>query len=525
MLSFVQRHAAKVIGMLSGFDRVRLRGTLRWLANAAGLKSYLYAIQKPWKEFKEYAQDATERIRTAGERVAEAAGRPVKYLHSSSVRKEEVAREIARADGVTQGLICVLTCVEPCISYRVSPNRETKKLDLRCERMKCLHQYFYYLDPQLGFLHLRLQTWFPFTIHVGLNGREWLARQMDAAGLRYARRDNCFAEVSDLGRAQQLLDKQVRFNWSSFLQRLTKQAHPTHRELFRDPELTYYWSIDESEWASDPGAPGFRSPEDLAELYPRLIRHGLTGLSSPDVLRFLGRKLPAHGGVHGRFQGEVTSDLKQRPEGMRIKHRLNHNSIKMYDKQGTVLRVETTINDARDMKVFRRAEGDSQAPPTWRRMRKGVADVARRAKLSQAANDRYLQSLAAVDGGESLGVLTAPLCKPVQWQGRRVRALNPLAGDDAQLLKFVSRGEFLINGFRNRDLRGLLYGPAPSDATEARRQSSAVTRRLRLLRGHGLITKVAKTHRYILTEKARTVIAALLAAQQADAAQLSQIAA
>ena len=192
MLSFVQRHAAKVIGMLSGFDRVRLRGTLRWLANAAGLKSYLYAIQKPWKEFKEYAQDATERIRTAGERVAEAAGRPVKYLHSSSVRKEEVAREIARADGVTQGLICVLTCVEPCISYRVSPNRETKKLDLRCERMKCLHQYFYYLDPQLGFLHLRLQTWFPFTIHVGLNGREWLARQMDAAGLRYARRDNCW---------------------------------------------------------------------------------------------------------------------------------------------------------------------------------------------------------------------------------------------------------------------------------------------------------------------------------------------
>lgn len=522
MLPFVQRHAAKVMGVLSGFDRVRLRGTLRWLANTAGLKSYLFAIRKPLKEFKEYAQAATEQVRAAGEKVAESAGRPVQYLNSSSLRKEDLAREIASADRITEGLICVLTSVEPCRSYRLSPNRETKKLELRCQPMKCLHQYFYYLDPQLGFMHLRLQTWFPFTIHVCLNGREWLARQMDAAGLSYLRRDNCFAEISDVPRAQRLLDQQLKFNWNSFLRRLTRQFHPTHRQLFRDPELSYYWSIDASEWASDVM---FRSQQDLADLYPRLIRHGMAGLSSPDVLRFLGRKLPAHGGVHRMFAGEVTTDLKHRPEGMRIKHRLNHNSIKMYDKQGTVLRVETTINDARDMKVFRRPEGDSRAKPKWLRMRKGVADVRRRAQISQAANERYLQSMAAVESGESLGALTAPLCQPATWKGRQVRALNPLAEEDAQLLKHVSRGEFAINGFRNRDLRGLLYAAAPSDPVEARRRSSAVTRRLRLLRGHGLITKVVRTHRYMLTDKGRTTIAALIAAQQADAAKLTQIAA
>jgi hypothetical protein len=104
------------------------------------------------------------------------------------------------------------------------------------------------------------------------------------------------------------------------------------------------------------------------------------------TLRFLGRKVPQHGGVNGHFLGEVVTDVKERPEGMRIKHRLNRNSIKMYDKQSSVLRVETTINDARDMKVFRSKEGSAQGPKSWRRLRKGIADLHRRAQVSQAAN-------------------------------------------------------------------------------------------------------------------------------------------
>ena len=522
MLSFVQRHAALVSGVLHGFDRVRLRGTLRWLASCRGLASYLFAMKVLLKDFTDDAKEATDQIRAASHQLAETAGRPLEYLNSSSISKEDRAREIARRDDVKEGLICVLTSVDPCYSYRVSRNREKKELELRCERMKCLHHYFYYLDPELGFLHLRLQTWFPFNLHVCINGREWLARQMDLAGLGYVRRDNCFTEVADVPRAQQFLDQQLRFNWSSFLHRLTQRSHPAHRVLFRDPELTHYWSIDESEWASDVM---FRSPQALAELYPRLIRHGITGLSSPDVLRFLGRKIPGHGRVHGKFAGEVVTDLKHRPEGLRVKHRLNHNSIKMYDKQGSVLRVETTINDARDMKVFRRKEGDSQGKQSWRRLRKGIADVRRRAKISQAANDRYLQSMAAVDNRASLGQVTSPLCQPTQWQGRRVRALNPLSPDDLRLLTAVNRGEFNINGFRNRDLRTLLHGTAPTDPAEARRQSAAITRRLRLLRGHGLISKVTKTHRYVVTEAGRLAIAALLAAQQADAEKLTQLAA
>jgi hypothetical protein len=145
--------------------------------------------------------------------------------------------------------------------------------------------------------------------------------------------------------------------------------------------------------------------------------------------------------------------------------------------------------------------------------------MARRAEISQAANERYLESLASVDETTPLEQLAGPLCRPVTWKGQRVRALNPLAKDDATLLQAVNRGEFLLHGFRNRDLVSLLYSSRRVPHEEQRRRSAAVTRKLRLLRAHRLIKKVPHTHRYQLTEHGRTIITALLAAQQANTSQ------
>lgn len=523
MHRFIQRHEQDVIGVLNGWDRIRFRGTLRWLANTGGMRSFLWAVQVLLKDFRSYVLAVTGQIRQATQELAARADRPLVYLASSSINKEERAREIAAADGVREGLICVLSCVERCWSYQVGRNRTSKRLELRGGPTKCLHYYFYFQDAEFGLLHLRLQTWFPLTVHVVLNGREWLARQMDAAGIGYRQRDNCFIDIADLPAAQRLLDQQSQVNWNQRLNRLLTQVHPTHASLFRHQPTPYYWSAEETEWASDVM---FRSPATLAKLYPRLLRHGLSQFGSGDVMRFLGRKTPAHGGVNGHFQGEVVSDLKTRPEGMRIKHRLDHNSIKMYDKQGSVLRVETTINDARAMKVYRAKEGASpRGKKRWRHLRKGVADLHRRGQLSQAANTRYLNALAAVEDATALGQLAEKVCRPAHWQGRRARALNPLSPGDARLLQAVQRGEFAIHGFRNRDLRGLLYGEPPTDVKELRRQSAAVTRQLRLLRAHGLIKKLPKTHRYILTKQGITTITALIAASQADTDKLSQLAA
>jgi hypothetical protein len=518
MKTFIQRFGTKILGVLHGFDRIRFRGTRRFLANVAGMMNFLWHRQVLLKDFKTFAGNLTAEVRQAAEEVAVQQGRPVEYLHNSAMRKEDWARQVAKHDGIQHGLIGVLKAVEGCWSYEVGPNRAKKKLELRGKPSKCLHYYHYFMDPEVGLTYVRLQTWFPFTVHVGMNGREWLARQMDKIGLRYRRRDNCFTWIEDWERARQLMNEQLRTDWPGLLNRLLEQANPALGIVDPSQTTPYYWSMDEGEWATDLA---FASPKTLADLAPRLFRHAWLNFDSGDVMRFLGSKAVTEQGPHGNFAGEIVSDLKRRVEGTRIKHRLNANWIKMYDKQGSVLRVETVINNTRDMKVFRTKEGDDEGDKSWQRLRKGVADIHRRAEISQSANERYLEALATVDDSRSLAELAEAVCRPGTWQGKRARALNPLAAEDGRLLEAVNRGEFAINGFRNGDLRGLLYTKPSSDDAEERRRSAAITRKLRLLRAHGLIHKIPKTHRYQLSPHGRDVINALLAARQASTAKLA----
>jgi hypothetical protein len=520
MKTFIRRFGKNILGVLHGFDRIRFRGTRRFLANVNGMLGYLWQRQILLKDFKAFAGNLTAQIRQAAEETAESQGRPVEYLRNSVMDKEAWARQVVQRDGIRQGLIGVLKSVERCWSYEVGPNRKSKKLELRGGPTKCLHYYHYFQDRNVGLVYVRLQTWFPFNVHVGMNGREWLARQMDQVGMKYCRRDNCFTWVEDWARAQQLLNKQLRTDWSALLNRLLHQANPALVNVDSHP-TPYYWSMEEGEWASDMA---FGSCATLADLAPRLFRHAWLHFQSGDVMRFLGRRGRTLGELHRRFEGEVVSDLKRRPEGMRIKHRLNHNWIKMYDKQGSVLRVETVINDPRDMKVYRPKEGDTRGEKSWQPLRKGVADIHRRADISQAANDRYVEALATVDDSRSLGELAGAVCRPVSWQGKRARALNPLATEDARLLEAVNHGEFAINGFRNRDLRRLLFTTPLQDKMEQRRRSGVVSRKLRLLRAHGLIHKVPKTHRYQLSPNGREIINALLIARQESTAKLTEAA-
>jgi len=236
------------------------------------------------------------------------------------------------------------------------------------------------------------------------------------------------------------------------------------------------------------------------------------------VLRFLGQRRPT------RCQGQVTSTLKQRPEGVRLRHSVNANSIKLYDKQSLILRVETTINDPKQFKVYRASENDPEQVLKWRPLRFGVADLWRRAQVSQAANRRYLEALASTTGKTPLYQEALGVCQSIVLKGQRYRALNPWNEKDGALLQAINRGEFRLNGLRNRDLRALLY-PKTTNAKLQHRQAAAITRRLALLRAHGILQKVSGTHRYQLTKTGQRILTALLAAQHCDVDQLTQMAA
>jgi hypothetical protein len=326
MKTFRERFGGMFTGILSGFDRLRLRGTRRLLAHVTGLKHFLWRSQVHLKEFDSYVQDLTGTLCRSVEQEAKDKGRPLTYLYSGDTDKGKLVEEVMARDGIRDGLIGVWSCVEPCSSYVIFRNKETHKLELRQRLRKCLHYYHYYQHPQFGLLHTRLQTWLPFTMQICLNGREWLARQMDAAGIGYVRRDNCFVAVDDIDAAQTLMDKQLHSNWPELLEGLASLSDPTHATLLGEVPAPYYWTVDQSEWATDIM---FRSAADLAALYPRLLRHGIDTLHSEDVMRFLGRRLTPTGKIHGSFKDQVTTDFQRRPEGTRLKHRLGANSLKI----------------------------------------------------------------------------------------------------------------------------------------------------------------------------------------------------
>jgi hypothetical protein len=516
---FVQKHQADIIGVLHGFDRLRLSGTFRALYHPPVMEKYIQKTGFLMKDFKALVLQLTGQIKAATQTIADQARRPLIYLSSSQVRKEQLVRDLAKKDKIDSGLIAILSSVEPCRTYTVGGNPQTKMLEARLGFGKCLHYYFYHFHPVFGFMHLRLQTWFPFLVHICLNGRNWLAHQMAHLGMGYEQRDNCFTWIEDVAKAQGLLDQQLDTRWAIELEKLVVEHHPTHEAICRPLGLSYYWTACESEYATDVM---FARPQRLAELYPRLVHHGIKSFGSQDVLRFLGHKPPANG--VGKFGGELNSSLKKRPEGLRIKHFVNGNSIKLYDKQGTVLRVETTINHPDQFKVWRVKENDPEQKLAWRELRRGIADLPRRAQVSHAANERYLRALAVVDEKTPLGQEAQTICQPVRKDGQSYRCLNPWSEKDARILEIVNLGEFAINGFRNRDLRARLFSSKATEQ-EQKRRVGAVTRKIRLLRAHGLIRKVSGTHRYVVSDKGRRIITALLAARQASVEELEELAA
>ena len=202
MTSFLHRFGTKILGVLSGFDRVRLRGMLPRLANTGGLYRWLEAAGILLKDFPGYAESRTKQLREVLEAKAAAAGRPVEYL-ASYTNKEALVQQRRLRDGVAPGgLVAAFSTLENCTSFDIYRNPKTHKIDLRRRPRKCLHYYFYFDDDRFGLSQVRLQTWFPFHTNVVLNGREWLARQLDKKGIGYQRRDNCFTWVENFARAQ-----------------------------------------------------------------------------------------------------------------------------------------------------------------------------------------------------------------------------------------------------------------------------------------------------------------------------------
>ena len=523
-MKLMELYQDKIVGAISGLDRIRFRGTLRWLATQSGLRTFMSHTHILLKDFSGWVNGLTGLIRDSGEKQARELGIEVRYLTSAGVDKEKLAREIAQAKGITEGSICLFSVVEPCMAPMVKGDKATQKLDVVMVPRKCVWLYHYFNDPVLGFGHTRVQSWVPFNVFICLNGRHWLERQLQKQGIGYIKDGNCFPWIEDIEAAQHLLDDQLKSHWSKMLNGLALGSCPALSQVLRPLRPDYYWSADETEWATDIM---FKSTPLLDSIYPSLLHHAMCVSDSPSVMRYFGRgHISLSGRIKGRAPREVMTDCRRFYEGLRVKHWLNRNSIKVYNKSGSILRIETTINHTRDFKVFRHPDDNLNRPASWQKMRKGVSDLHRRCKVSEQCNERYADALASAQVEEKLKEVVAPACNRIGKNGKSYRGLNPWQEQDYQLLSFLAKGEHALSGFRNKDLRRWLY-PQSEDADKQphRKYAGRTTRRIKLLRVHGLVRKVAKENRYMLTAKGQKFTCALMCASAVDIKGLTERAA
>jgi hypothetical protein len=511
MERFVKRHASRILGSISGFDRLLFRGVLRSICYVQGLDYFMANQRVGFKDFRGFVEKFSTRIKRRAEELARQAGRPFEYLPSAQASKEARVRKIQEEKPVEEGLICVLSCIEPCETFTVQRDRERQRLRLIARHSKCLHLYFYLMHRDFGLIHIRLQTWLPLTLQVCVNGREWLAREMQRERIDYEQQGNVFTQIADLPRAQGLLDRLVNLSWAPILKGWAEMVNPWLAPGARPRLRAYYWTVRQGEYASDVM---FRSSEALAEIYPALCRHAMEQFSSPQVLRFLGRR------TNTLFNGEVCSTQTRRVEGVCVKHRVEENSIKMYDKQGSVLRVETTLNNPHRFRVYRCVKRKGRPRKGWFPLRKGIVDLRRRVELSRGANTRYLQALAVVGESRPAHRILDPVSQPLKTP-RRYRPLRPISPQDSALFAVVLKGEFHLQGIRNRDLREALSPLAPNDPAQRRPAAARTTRQLRLLCAHRLIYRVGRTHDYRPTQKGQEVMNTALKFRHTDIALLA----
>lgn len=495
MKRFIHQYSKMIRGVLCCFDRIVFKGYLP-VVRPEVLERLLSQNGLRIKDFGRFVQKHSARILRHAQAMAERTGRPMIYLKGRE-RKEDLVQKMVRDEGLREGLVCILRAVEPCSSFHVVPGEGRPRLV--SSRRKCLTFYFYFLDREMGLMHVRIQSWFPLTIQICINGHELLARKLDQYGIAYRKEDNAFTWIADLRRAQRFADRLVRIRWHLRLKRFALRVNPLLGDLLKG--MDYYWVTDQAEYATDVM---FENPASLKPLYEQWLKHATLYFSAEDVLTFLGRKL------HPNFQGEVLTDSKKkRWPGARVKHRVKENWIKMYDKHGRVLRIETVINQPREFKVRRQGTRKGRTVTDWFPLPKGVGHLFRYAQIARAANGRYLDALSAVEPPARAAKVMQRLAEPVRRAKRSFRGFNPALVEDVKLFAALLRGENSIHGIRNQGLRQLLFGDS-RDPTLRRRQANRVSRLLKRLHVHGLTAKIPHTHRWRLTAHGAVVVTTIL---------------
>ncbi len=484
MEQLISKYQDKIQGVLSCYDRIVIQGTLHPFCYAEGMTGFLYSQEIRIFDYAKFAFKLRDDIKSNVESIANKNDLEIDYIKKNNFRKEARISEIIKNRGDHPGIVHIFSALEPCTSYKPWYDKNSRRAYLKYDSGKCLHYYIYIIHPVLGLCYVRVPTWCPFRLQVYFNGHNWLSSKLTKKNINHKLLGNAFIEIDDFKQAQEYVDKFEVRQLHKILDDLSKRYCPIIKKF----ELNYHWSIMQAEYSTDIV---FANQSQLQPIYSELTRTAIHAIKPENITTFLGKKL------HGNTQCEIGNNFSTRIEGTCIKHRMGSSSIKMYDKFGLILRIESTTNDVTFFKHYRTVEHrDGTSEIKLSNMKKGIYSLAALKQALSSANNRYLEFISTLED-KSAGINNLnKISKNVKENNLRYKGFNFFAPEDENLFLTIARGEFNIRGFQNKDLQSILQ----------EKTSHQISRTLKRLRTHGLIKKVSKTYRYYLTRFGRKTV-------------------
>src|SRR3972149_854877 len=207
MALLTETYADKIGGTLSCFDRVIITGSLVDIAYAEAMAKTLRSGGIRLFDYTQFAEPLRDEVRVNAERLAAENGLTIDYIAKKNFRKEERVKAILKERGDRPGLVHIFSALESCPSFRPWHDKKTGQTFLKGREARCLHYYFYFVDPELGLCYLRVPTWAPFRLQFYCNGHSALANQLRKDGIDFTQLDNTFVRIADFERAQALADQ------------------------------------------------------------------------------------------------------------------------------------------------------------------------------------------------------------------------------------------------------------------------------------------------------------------------------
>lgn len=469
--------------MLSCYDRLILTGTLPGLSYSQGMTSYLKNRNVRIFDYPRFAEPYRDIIRENAEFIAKQNDITIEFIRKSNVRKESIISKIIEQRGEHPGIVHIISAMELCDTYKPWHDKSTGKTYLKPSQSKCLHYYFYFIDEYLGMGYVRVPTWCPFRLQVYINGHNVLASELKEAGVSFTKIDNAFTFISDPVKAQAIADGLSVEKIHRRLEHLTWLFCPVYKEF----GVRYHWSITQAEYSTDIV---FKKQNYLQSIYKEWIKTAIHTVTPENIATFLGRKLDV------RYQGDVGNNYNVRIEGSRIKHSMGKSSIKMYDKFGQILRIETTTNDVTFFKHYREVvHRDGNKSYKNASLKKNIYSLVFLMDNLKSSNRRYLEFISAFDNKAIGRKRMEKVTESKQENNRNYKGFNFFSKSDISLLLTIARGEFNIGGFRNKNLQKLLN-----------LTSGQISRLLKRLKIHGLIKKATNSYKYYLTTMGKHTI-------------------